>query len=92
MCKTHVLTEITNPEFAALKADIEASPRLCGYYILGLVSIRDFRAQEISQETILETLIDHFDDDANETDPDFVPDHEWSGDFVGVRPCVRCSP
>lgn len=73
-----MLAEINNPEFTDLKADVEAHPRLCGYYIIGLVSIRAFRLSGMSQEEILEKLIDHFDDDPGEPDPEFVPDHEWS--------------
>ena len=73
-----MLTELKNPEVAAIKTDIEAHPRFCGYYIIGLVSIHDLRAEGVSQETILEKLIDHFDDDPTEPDPDFVPDHEWT--------------
>ena len=73
-----MLTEINNPEFARVEADIEAHPRLCGYYIIGLVSIRDLREDAVPQEAILEKLIDRFDDDPTELDPDFVPDHEWT--------------
>ena len=73
-----MLAEIDNPEFAALKADIESRPRLCGYYIVGLVLIREFRRTGVPQETILQELIDHFDDDPNDPNPDFVPDHEWT--------------
>ena len=78
ICTTEVLTEINNAEFARIKTDVEAHPRLCGYYILGLVSIRDFRINGVSQETILEQLVDRFDDDPTEPDPDFVPDHGWN--------------
>jgi hypothetical protein len=79
MSTTLVITEINNnSEFTALKADIEAHPRLCGYCIIGLVSIRDFRTQHVSEETILETLVNYFDDDLNKSNSDFVPDHKWS--------------
>lgn len=73
-----MLTEIKSIDFTALKADIEAHPRLCGYYIIHLVSIRDLRADNTPQEKILEILVEHFDDDPNDPDPEFVPDHEWS--------------
>ncbi len=72
-----VLTELHAPEIEAWKADVEAHPRLCGYYILGLVSIRELRAAGADEETILEQVIDHYDDDPSEPDPDFVPDHGW---------------
>ena len=73
-----MLTEFISPEFTALKRDIEAYPRLCGYYIVDLVSIRDFRVNEMPQEEILEKLVDHFDDDPKQSDPGIVLDHEWS--------------
>ncbi|KAI9130354.1 hypothetical protein [Acaryochloris sp. CCMEE 5410] len=73
-----MLSEINNPEFARIKTDIAAHSRLHGYYILGLVSIHAFRTDGTSQEIILKKLIDHFDDDPTEPDPDFVPDHGWT--------------
>lgn len=73
-----MLSEIENPEFAALKSDIESHPRLCGYYILGLVAVSEWRHAGVPQETILLKLVDHFDDDPTESIPGFVPDHEWS--------------
>ena len=73
-----MLAKAENPEFLALRADIESYPRLCGYYILGLVSIREWRHAGVPQETILQKLIDHFDDDPTDPNPDFVPDHEWA--------------
>ena len=72
------LAEVDVPEFVNLKADIESHPRLSGYYIVGLVSVRDLRADAVSQEAILETVIEHFDDDPGEPPPGFVPDHQWS--------------
>ncbi|MCP4168449.1 MAG: hypothetical protein GY759_21500 [Chloroflexi bacterium] len=73
-----MLSKVNHPEFTALKGDIESHPRLCGYYIVDLVSIEDSRAIGMQQEGILELLVEHFDDDPNEPDPEFVPDHEWS--------------
>ena len=77
MCTTPSLTEIEDSEFDALKTRIESRPRLCGYYILGLVSIREFRDSNATQESILEHVINYFDDDPTEPDPNFVSDHGW---------------
>jgi hypothetical protein len=73
-----VPTEINNPEFSVLKAEVEAHRRLCGYYIIDLVSIRDLRARGESQESILEILIDRFDDESAEIDRGIVTDEKWS--------------
>lgn len=85
---TPVLTEINNPEFARVKAEIEAHPRLCGYYIIGLVSIRDFRTDGAQQETIFEELVKRFDDDPSEPNPEFIPDHGWT-DYETTFDCAR---
>jgi hypothetical protein len=76
------------PEFAALKAEIESHPRLCGYYILELVSIYEWRHGGVPQETILEKLVDHFDSDPTDPNPNFVPDQEWT-DYETTRDDAR---
>lgn len=73
----HVFININEPLFAILKSDIEAHPRQCGEYIIGLISIRELRQQDLPLEAILEQVIDHFDNDTRERDPNFVPNHGW---------------
>ncbi len=83
-----MLTELHTPQIDALKADLEAHPRLAGCYIFGLVSIRHFRTAGAEQETILEQVIEYFDDDTRVPDPNFVPDHGWI-DYETTRDRAR---
>ena len=83
-----MLAELQSPETAAWKAEAEAHPRRCGYYLIGLVSVREQRAAGAHQETILEEVIDFFDEDPEEPDPDFVPDHGWT-DYEITREQAR---
>ena len=76
MCNLPVFTEVNDTEFALLKADIEAYSRLCGYYVICLFSIRDFRVEGLSQEAILEGLIHYFDDSSMQLDA-LGATHNW---------------
>jgi hypothetical protein len=49
-------------EFVALKAEIEACKRLCGYYIIKLVDITDMRDASTGQEEIADEAFRYFDD------------------------------
>lgn len=48
--------------FVAFRKDLEAHPRLCGYYIVKLVEIGDLRTRGCTEEEIAEAIFQHFDD------------------------------
>jgi hypothetical protein len=49
-------------EFLALKAEIEAHKRLCGYYLIKFIDITDLRQAGKDQEEIAEEVFQYFDD------------------------------
>ena len=76
---------VNDPEFLILKQAIEAHPRLCGYYIIDIISITDLRNAGVSQADILDKVIAYFDDPAKEPHLNYVPDDStWLDYEVGM--------
>lgn len=50
-------------EFRALRRRVSRFPRMHGYYLIDLVSIEALRAAGRSEEQILDTVLEHFDDE-----------------------------
>ena len=72
---------IADDRFHALKQSIESYPRLAGYYIINMISIRHLRENGYTQEAILDAVIYYFDDDPQKSYPSYryyeeVPYHE----------------
>ena len=71
----HVLEDAP---YDGIRREIESYARQCGYYIIGFASLSQFRRQSASQDSIVDAIYDHFDDDPRPVDPSNVPqDQSW---------------
>ncbi|MGD8570565.1 MAG: hypothetical protein PVJ39_20930 [Gammaproteobacteria bacterium] len=70
------LSTLQIPEFLSLKSFIESHPRLCGYYLIDLVSIQNIRDLDISEDEKLDIIFEHF-DDQEWPSPPVNTDHLW---------------
>ena len=53
---------IRNLEFTELKSEIESYPRLCGYYLVDMVSVDGLPEESAEREAFLDELFQYFDD------------------------------
>jgi hypothetical protein len=78
----HTLQTIAEPKFVAFRSRLTQYPRMDGYYLVDIVSIESMRTAGCSQEEILDTTFEHFDDQdwpPPEARPLNIP---WSADAV----------
>lgn len=75
---------VMTPEFLKLKEEIESHPRLCGYYLIKLVSIAELRARSLSDEEIAELVFRDFDDQEWPPDDQRPTDQSWA-DYIRDR-------
>ncbi len=57
------MTPVNDPAFNAFRRELESYPRLCGYYIIELLSIAELKRLGLARERILEQVFEYFDDE-----------------------------
>lgn len=79
--------KLTDRCFIELKGKVLSYPRLCGYYIIDLVSIENIRCD--SYEKLLDNLFEYFDDTVWVPAEDRPSDQTWENDYVVERDVAR---
>ena len=76
------MNPITSKSFEALKSEIEAHPRLCGYYLIKMAAIRDLRLSNSNEEDTIDTIFQYFDDQKWPPKEQRPKDQEWADYLV----------
>jgi hypothetical protein len=73
--KAELMDTVDNSDFRQLRSQIESYPRLCGYYLIDLISVVDLAEEELDESDMLSRAFQHLDD---QEWPAVRPtDHTW---------------
>lgn len=74
-----MIKNIINPAFEGIIERAETYPRICGYYILGLVDISGCRLTGMSDSDITNLVVDYFHDDPRWIESGSTLEGDWDG-------------
>lgn len=89
LLETGLMTPITSNSFEMLKAEIEAYPRLCGYYLIKMVKITDLRLASSNEEAMIETIFQYLDDQKWPPKEQRMKDQKWTEYIVDRETALR---